>query len=109
MSEFLEPETTKLIADLWRRNRPLIFDRLALLDYAAAAAEVGSLGVTQQLEAESTAHKLSGCLGMFGFPEGTIIAREIESECQLKQPNASRLKELAVALRSALFPDSAAS
>jgi HPt (histidine-containing phosphotransfer) domain-containing protein len=104
MSNAAQEQTNKLIADLWKRNQPTILARLDLLDAAADAAKAGSLDDLQRAEAESTAHKLSGSLGMFGYDDGTLLARALESELQLSTPDASRVAELSSKLRVALFP-----
>jgi len=88
-----DPEAArKLLASLWERNLPILRERCALLERAAAAAQAGTL--TQELRAEATAiaHKLSGSLGMFGYPEGTQFARRIEEHLEAPGPvDASRL------------------
>ena len=104
MSETDNLSTTQLIAALWKRNQPLILERLDQLDAAAAAAHAGSLSEPQRMEAESTAHKLSGSLGMFGFSQGTDFARELETELRTQSPQPQRLTELSIALRATLFP-----
>jgi HPt (histidine-containing phosphotransfer) domain-containing protein len=70
--------TQNLIANLWLRNRPQTLARLALLDRAAAAAAAHSLTPELRGEATSVAHKFAGSLGMFGFHDGTRLARELE-------------------------------
>ena len=104
MSETANASTSQLIAALWERNQPLILERLAQLDAVAAAAHAGSLTEPQRAEAESTAHKLSGSLGMFGFSQGTDVARELETILHTGPPNPARLTELATSLRAILFP-----
>lgn len=104
MADAAKPTTSQLIAALWERNQPVILERLAQLDRAAAAARAGLLSEEIRAEAESTAHKLSGSLGMFGFALGTEHARAIEDELRTESPNAERLAELAIALRAALYP-----
>jgi len=99
-----EATTSKLIAELWVRNRPLILERLALLDQAAAAMEAGTLTSEQRKEAESTAHKLAGPVGMFGFHQGTALARDLEAEYIAETQDAQRLLTLTASLRSTLFP-----
>jgi HPt (histidine-containing phosphotransfer) domain-containing protein len=99
-----EASTSKLIADLWVRHRPLILERLALLDAAAAASQAGTLNEEQRKEGESTAHKLAGSVGMFGFHQGTVFARELEVEFTSATPDAQRLHTLTAGLRSTLFP-----
>ncbi len=94
--------TTRLIHDLWVRNHPLMLERLALLDRAAQAADTGELPEALRAEAESTAHKLSGSLGMFGFQQGTAAARALEAELRSSAPQPKRLRELAHELRASL-------
>jgi HPt (histidine-containing phosphotransfer) domain-containing protein len=92
-----------ILADLWRKNLPVLKDRLDLLDRTASAAASGDLTEAARMEALSIAHKLSGSLGMFGYTEGTEIARQIEHI--LKQPNSENLNtltKLATDLRKAL-------
>ena len=96
--------TTRLIADLWRKNQPQILDRIALLQAAAEAAHSGNLGKAQRAEAESMSHKLAGSLGMFGYPEGTTIARALEDEFHRESPDPAVLNTLTRDLRIALFP-----
>ena len=100
MEETEQSATEKMIAVLWQRNRPQILERLALLDRAAIAP------LTPQLRQESvdTAHKLAGTLGMFGFHEGTRLAREIELQLETAAPDQAHLIALAAELRQVLFP-----
>jgi len=95
-------KTRALLADLWRRNRPVIEERLAILDRAAAAP--GPMPEDLRAAALDVAHKLSGSLGMFGFHEGTLIARELEQLLGDPQPDASHLAHLAKQLREMLLP-----
>ena len=95
-------QASKLISDLWKRNQPLIEERLAVLENAARAAQSGTLAEHERAEAESVAHKFSGSLGMFGYHHGTVLARELEGELHSAAPDASRLRELSTALRNEL-------
>ena len=104
MADSSELSTQKLLADLWQRNQPIILERLAQLDAAVAALAAGSLTEDLRAAAESTAHKLSGTLGMFGFHEGTTIARELEQELQSLRPEVSRLFRFSRNLRASIFP-----
>jgi HPt (histidine-containing phosphotransfer) domain-containing protein len=94
-------KTRTLLADLWRRNRPVIEARLATLDLAAAADPLPS---ELQAEALDVAHKLSGSLGMFGFEAGTALARQIEVLLEAADPNRAKLAGLAKQLRAMLLP-----
>jgi len=96
-------KTANLLAALWVRIRPLVEERLATLDQAAADASAGTLGEGLRAEAASSAHKLAGSLGMYGYDEGTRIARELEVLLGGAQPDAARLGGLIAELRGALF------
>lgn len=96
-------KTRLLLAGLWRRNRPVIEERLDLLDVAAAADPMHE---EIRIAALEVSHKLSGSLGMFGFEQGTLIARELESLLDAPHPSAARIAELAKELRTMLIPSS---
>jgi Hpt domain len=93
----------ELISALWERSVPLITDRLNGLNIACEAAVLGRLSPIMRRGAAETAHKLAGSLGMFGYPRGTDLAREIE---QLLENDgvvdAGLLRELVVELRATL-------
>lgn len=103
----LEDKTTALLAKLWVKNRPIIEERLATLDRASAAAASGGLNGDLRKEAASTAHKLAGALGMYGYDEGTQIAREIDALLSSEVPAVAQLAGLVARLRAAVFPESA--
>ncbi|WP_158945053.1 Hpt domain-containing protein [Granulicella sp. S190] len=81
-----------LLATLWKKNLPTLRERLDLLDRTASIAASGSLDEAPRLEAYGIAHKLTGSLGMFGFQQGTDIARQIEQI--LKSPTPAELTTL---------------
>jgi HPt (histidine-containing phosphotransfer) domain-containing protein len=97
-----EDKTASLLTALWLRVRPLVEERLATLDRAAA-----STPLTEELrkEAASSAHKLAGSLGMYGYDEGTRIARKIELLFDSGTPERKDLGPLIAELRGAVFPD----
>jgi HPt (histidine-containing phosphotransfer) domain-containing protein len=97
-------KTAALLATLWVRIRPLVEERLATLDQAATAAAAGTLADGLRVEAGSSAHKLAGSLGMYGYDEGTRIARELEVLLGGAKPDAVRLGGLIAELRGAVFP-----
>ncbi len=96
-----DEKTKALLASLWERNKPILLDRLAVLDQAAAA---DPLPPELKAEASSVAHKLAGTLGMFGHMEATRLAQELEATLEAETPNRTRLRELATELRRNLFP-----
>lgn len=98
-----EVATRKLLATLWQRNMPVLLDRLAELDKAADDAVWQTLTSQGREDAAMTAHKLAGSLGMFGYPQGTELARKIEQMLtHWDVIDGAELKDLAVALRANL-------
>jgi HPt (histidine-containing phosphotransfer) domain-containing protein len=93
----------ELISALWERSVPLISERLHGLDVACEAAVLGRLSPIMRRGATDTAHKLAGSLGMFGYPRGTELAREIEQLLESEGVvDAGFLRELVVELRDCL-------
>jgi HPt (histidine-containing phosphotransfer) domain-containing protein len=88
---------------LWAQYLPLVKERIAILEAAAAASATHQLSAEQVEAAKSAAHKLAGVLGSYGLPRGTQVARELETmySC-LKDPGAllsAHLASLAAELR----------
>jgi HPt (histidine-containing phosphotransfer) domain-containing protein len=81
-----DDKTSSLLAALWLRNLPLVE------------------GLRE--EASHTAHKLAGSLGMYGYDEGTRIAREIEVLLAGDGTrDAARFGNLVAELQRAVFPE----
>ena len=66
------------LAELWRTTRPTIISRLNLLHSALDALTHNPADNEARSQGRDAAHKLSGILGVFGLPEGSRIASEIE-------------------------------
>jgi len=98
-------KTEALLAAMWLRIRPLVEERLETLDQAAEAATAGTLLEEQREAAANCAHKLAGSLGMYGYDEGTRIARQIELLLDYAAVDAARLNELVAELRRTVFPN----
>lgn len=98
-----EAKTASLLTALWLRNRPIIEERIATLEKAAAA--IGPLSEETRKEAQGSAHKLAGALGMYGYDEGTRIARQMEQLLETVTPGSARLGGLIAELRGTIFPD----
>ena len=98
-----EDKTKALLAALWLKNRPIVEERLATLDEAATVA--GTLSEDQRKTAQGTAHKLAGALGMYGYDEGTRIARLLEQLLDSARPEPERFRGLIAELRTAVFPE----
>lgn len=96
-------DATELLQRIWRQNLPMMRDRVAVLEAAAAEALQGVLTAEHRKDAGSLAHKLAGSLGMFGYPLGTEISRELEVLLDGSGAiDAVRFSGLAAQLRSAL-------
>lgn len=96
-------DPTELLSRIWLQNLPLMRDRVAFLEAAAAEALGGTLSPTRRTEASDIAHKLAGSLGMFGYPAGTDVARIMEQRLEAKQPlDGAEFVSLASQLRAAL-------
>jgi HPt (histidine-containing phosphotransfer) domain-containing protein len=80
-------KTAQLLAILWERNRPVVMERLALLESTVQTLQTkGSLAPEIQVDAANVAHKLAGTLGMFGYPRGTELARMMEEVLEMQDP-----------------------
>ena len=98
-----------MLAALWQKNRPLMRDRLTLLEVAGASLAVGTLTDAQRAEAASTAHKMCGTLGTFGYPRGTELARELEVLFEADTADTNRVLALTQELAALLQPSLAES
>lgn len=104
--DVVDDSTSALLAALWLRNRPVIEERLDVLDRAAAAAAAGILDVDSREQAADVAHKLAGSLGMYGYDEGTRLARKLELLLDYRTPDPEQIRKLATELRASLsFPN----
>ena len=101
MATLTPPDTQQKLMNIWHRNREQVMERLALLD---RAAEARPLPETLREEATVIAHKLAGSLGMFGFAEGTRLARSLEQYLEGTDHNPAVLASLSNELRLSLFP-----
>lgn len=95
--------TKELLKQLWEQHKPAVFERLAVLEHAAATClEMDTAGLE---EGRGAAHKLAGALGTFGFHEGTELARESEQifvKGDLEASDRQKLTENARKIRSLL-------
>lgn len=103
-SEDANASMQKVLADLWERGLPLVRERIDLLQSAASAAAHNILTSKLQTEAVDVAHKLSGSLGMFGYPRGSELAQRLEAEFSRTQPDAVTLATAVAELHLMLFP-----
>ncbi|MGA7936506.1 MAG: response regulator [Kovacikia sp.] len=73
------PETADAVMlELWERFRESFSTQLDLLDQVVGALQDGNMTADLQQQAKQTVHKLVGSLGVYGFPQGSVLARQIE-------------------------------
>jgi HPt (histidine-containing phosphotransfer) domain-containing protein len=78
MDQKTQHEMGAALDRLWAQFSPLMQERVAVLEEAAAAFGANQLSEAQQRAANVAAHKLAGSLGSFGLTRGTVLARELE-------------------------------
>ncbi|NET08063.1 MAG: response regulator [Symploca sp. SIO2B6] len=89
-STVIQPEFTaskhsrhfEALAAAWEKYREKSRNQLASLEQAARDLKQGSLSLSHQEQARLAAHSLAGNLGIFGFDEGSRLARELEEILQ---------------------------
>ncbi|MGF1500123.1 MAG: response regulator, partial [Elainellaceae cyanobacterium] len=84
------PQTAAAIARTWDKYMNVMHERITVLEQAAAAVQAGHLDRALQQSALSSAHKLAGSLGSFGYAEGSALARQIEAGLQPPSPWSSQ-------------------
>jgi HPt (histidine-containing phosphotransfer) domain-containing protein len=91
------------MARIWDRSRPLTRERLAKVEAAVALITRGRCPAGTLEEAQHAAHQLAGSLGTFGLQDGTLLARQIETELK-EGRDPDRLTSLTGRLRALLEP-----
>ncbi len=91
------------IEAIWEKSRDETARRIATVEEAVTAMLAGDLSDGLRGAAERDAHKLAGSLGMFGFPTGSELARQIEHAFRRSggpdHADLPRLAELTLELR----------
>lgn len=73
-------ETADILrAELWEKFKESFVTQLALLERAVAALQTGTLTPALRQEAQQAVHKLVGSLGVYGLPQGSVLARQLEN------------------------------
>ena len=87
----------QVLASIWQRNLPVVRERLHALNGIAVQAEAGSISPAKRQEGADIAHKLAGSLGMFGYLQGTEIARALEVVLEEEGPTQDGLVQALIA------------
>lgn len=89
--------------DTWKEAQFSCLEQLTVLSQAVQTLQTGSFDLGRQQKAHQVAHKLAGTLGIFGFTQGTQIARRLEQTLSsphlLSLEAAPSLETLTVTLR----------
>ncbi|MDY7016602.1 MAG: response regulator, partial [Cyanobacteriota bacterium] len=73
-----QEQTLNAVRQVWERFKGPILERVATVEEGINALQAGKFTEALRKKAEQHAHKLAGSLGMYGFAEGSHVAREIE-------------------------------
>ena len=74
-----QPDISERIKAAWATFKNVTQERIAILEQLTQAISQNQVDREIHESAKSAAHKLAGSLGAFGFPQGSIIAKEIEN------------------------------
>ncbi len=98
--------TTTMMLGLWERFKDSFQEQLAFLEQVTSISPPEQVPPERQQEAKQIVHKLVGSLGIFGFPQGSVLAKKIESllatEPPLSMTAIQEMQELVTALRHEL-------
>jgi HPt (histidine-containing phosphotransfer) domain-containing protein len=67
-----------LLRTVWNEQRPLLAQRIEVIEHATSALEENRLGEELRAEAQRAAHMLAGSLGIFGSQTASDVARDLE-------------------------------
>ncbi|KAM3096699.1 response regulator [Phormidesmis sp. 146-12] len=100
-AESIRQQTIEKIAGVWQRFQGRVEQQVSRLGKAAEAALQSRLSQEERSQAKQDAHSLAGALGMFGIPEGSTLARQIETclDGDLSVEQATNLQTWVRALR----------
>jgi DNA-binding response OmpR family regulator len=91
------------MVELWERFKESFSLQLDLLDQVISALQAGTLTAALRQEGKQTVHKLIGSLGVYGFPQGSVLARQVEDllhpDLSLEAAERQQMTQLMAALR----------
>ncbi|HEX4743045.1 MAG TPA: Hpt domain-containing protein [Candidatus Limnocylindria bacterium] len=93
---------------IWAEHRVQTAQRLEVLREVARAAAAGALTDDRRAAGIAEAHTLAGAASIFGFPEATRLAREIERSLRDREGPTADLVALADELTRSLDRDRSA-
>ncbi|NJP09457.1 MAG: response regulator [Leptolyngbyaceae cyanobacterium RU_5_1] len=81
-TQSLYQQTKLRLAIVWKKYQGLSRDRLSVLEQATTEWLEKRLEEEQRQRAQQAAHKLAGSLGIFGFTDGSNLAKRVEKMLQ---------------------------
>ena len=88
---------------VWEQHRGGILAKVGLIEQAVAALGTDRFNDEVRVEAQRSAHMLSGSLGMFGFTRASEAARELELEfAEVTRARTTTLSTLLAIVRRGL-------
>ena len=97
------------LSAVWDKYQNKLYQQLATLEEALEAGKAGTLNPNQREKAKLNAHNLAGTLGIFGFNEGSQLAKELEQllqrNLQKERGKLLRFQSILNDLRLQLFPE----
>lgn len=79
---------------IWEKSRPVVRERISVLEHAHAQLLAGALTEAERGAAEREAHKLAGSLGTFGFHDASAAAAALEAKLSVTGADPAQLLEL---------------
>jgi DNA-binding response OmpR family regulator len=104
--ELLQQQVIGSVSQLWEKFKGTFIAQVEAIEQATQALTKGRLTVELQQNAKQEAHKLAGSLGIFGFAEGSALARRLEqlleTEGTIGQEQVLQISELVGLLQQEL-------
>ncbi|MCA1994961.1 MAG: response regulator [Coleofasciculus sp. S288] len=101
-----EQQVIDSVSQLWEKFKGTFTAQVEVLEQAAQILSEGRLTIELQQKAKQEAHRLAGSLGIFGFAEGSKLARclerLLETEGTIGQEQALPISELLGLLKQAI-------
>ncbi len=107
MRESLIQQRTKAgLSEVWKKHQGVSHDRCLLLEQVSTALHENQITDEQRHQACRAAHQLAGALGIFGFAQGSRLAKKIEhllqTEIAFDREQTLQFSKLVTMLRRSL-------
>ncbi|MGF1539822.1 MAG: response regulator [Pleurocapsa sp.] len=107
--KLLQKQTKEALTNVWHKFEEMHRNRLKILEQTAIAWQQQTLEEQLLQQAQYTAHKLAGGLGVFGFTQASELAMEMEElltiQSTSERERARLFSRLLVTLKDSLQPN----